>query len=178
MNRLDQAVRAFKKGDEAAFDTIYELTRSDVYYTALLIVKDESLAEDILQETYLKMVDNLSTYQERGRFRAWIRTIAKRLAINAYHQQQRDLSVDASQTGENLFGGVEDQAEDRRYLEELFQSLDATEQEIVIRRAVLQEKHRTIAKKLDLPIGTVTYKYKRSLEKLREAAAGKEGEET
>jgi len=47
-------IKRLKDGDLSVFDDIYYSTKDNVYYTILSIIKDQSLSEDIMQETYLK----------------------------------------------------------------------------------------------------------------------------
>lgn len=161
--RLEKYVKAFKKGDEDAFDHIYEATRADVYYTIYYVVKDVQLSEDLMQDTYLKMIEHLERYEGRGKFRAWIKTIAKRTALNAIKQRQKETPSD--QTAE--YTSESAQLEKKAYTQELLEVLGEEEKEIVIRHAVLNETHKTIAEALDKPLGTITWKYKRALEKMR-----------
>ncbi len=164
--RLDKLVRAFEKGDESAFDALYEATSTDVYYTILMVLKDPSLSEDIMQDTYMKMIESLPKYQAKGEFRAWIKTIAKRRALNVYNERKREGPSDADEGPLSLLSS-EDASEKRFYLEELMRILDEEEKEIVIRHAVLGEKHKTIAKTINRPLGTVLWKYQNALKKLR-----------
>ncbi len=164
--RLDKLVRAFEKGDESAFDALYEATSTDVYYTILLVLKDPSLSEDIMQETYMKMIEALPGYRPRGEFRAWIKTIAKRMALNAYNRRKKELPSDEGEGPLSLLTSGDD-AEKRSELAELLRILDEEEKEIVIRHAVLGEKHKTIAEALERPLGTVLWKYRDALRKLR-----------
>ncbi len=170
-HKLENIVEAFKNGDETAFDRLYEETKTDVYYTILLVLKDPSLSEDIMQETYLKMIENLPGYRRKGEFRAWIKTIAKRLAINAYHKRKKETAIDADEHP-NLFESEGQDSEKRYYLEELMNILSEEEQTIVIRHAILGDKHKDIAKDLDKPLGTVLWKYKNALEKMRKEGGG------
>ncbi len=164
--RLDKLVRAFAKGDESAFDALYEATSADVYYTILMVLKDPSLSEDIMQDTYMKMIESLPKYRPQGKFRAWIKTIAKRLALNAYHERKKESPHDDDEGPLSLLA-QEDGSEKRSELEELMRTLDEEEKEIVIRHAVLGEKHKDIAEALARPLGTVLWKYRNALGKMR-----------
>ncbi len=164
--QLDKAVKAFMKGDEAAFDYIYEHTRVPVYYTILSILKDESLAEDVMQDTYIKMIEQLPKYKPQSQFTAWIKTIARNLALNVYHKRAKEMSVDAHDS-EYLFDQVFSRSEDQYFLKELLDTLAQDEKEIVFRHVVMEEKHKDIAKRLDMPLGTVLWKYRKALKYLK-----------
>ncbi len=166
--KLDTYVRRFQKGDEKAFDKLYDATKVAVYHTILSILKDPSLSEDIMQDTYIKMIKELDNYQAKGQFLAWIKTIAWRLAINEYNREKRHMSVDAVES-EYLFAGVYEQSEDTYYLQELLKILAEDEKEIVVRHVILEEKHKDIAQAMELPLGTVLWKYQKALKALKKA---------
>jgi RNA polymerase sigma-70 factor, ECF subfamily len=166
--KLDYAVQKFKQGDEAYFDIIYEETKTKVYYTILSIVKDHSLAEDLMQETYLKMIEALPKYKRKNQFPAWIATIARNLAINTFNKRKKELLVDIDES-EYMFGSEESPQENRYYLDKLLNVLNDDEKQVVIRHVILDEKHKDIALALDKPLGTITWMYQNALKKLKKA---------
>ncbi len=163
---LEKYVRAFKKGDEQAFDILYNETSPAVYYTILSILHDESLSEDIMQETYIKMIEELDRYKGKNEFTAWIKTIARNKALNEYKRRQKEFSVDSAES-EYLFDSVHPSSEKEYYLKKLLEDLPKDEREIVLRHVILEDKHKDIAKKLDMPLGTVLWKYQKALKTLR-----------
>jgi RNA polymerase sigma-70 factor (ECF subfamily) len=166
---LKTAIKHLKKGDDTYFDVIYDTTKTGVYYTILTIVKDKSLTEDLMQDTYIKMIEKIHTYKTNTQFAAWINRIAKNLAINTYNRRKRELYVDEQETP-NLFGETTSSQEDTYYLEHLLKVLNPEEQEVIIRHVILEEKHKDIAKALDKPLGTITWMYQNALKKLRKEA--------
>jgi RNA polymerase sigma-70 factor (ECF subfamily) len=92
---LEKLLNTFKKGSEQAFDRLYEETKIPVYYTILSIVKDESLAEDLMQDTYIKMINQLDKYQKKGQFLAWLKTIARNTALNEYNKRKKESTCQA-----------------------------------------------------------------------------------
>ena len=60
---IDQMIEEFRKQDYTHFDDFYQLTSKQIYFSAITIVKDHALAEDILQETYLSFLNHLSQYK-------------------------------------------------------------------------------------------------------------------
>lgn len=163
---LRKYLKAFKRGDESAFDAIYDATKTPVYYTILSIIKDESLTEDIMQDTYIKMIKELPNYTEKGTFLAWLKTIARNTALNAYKKRQKEVNYDI-QEGELLFGQSDGKQEERYEVEKLLKHLRDEEQEIIIRHAVMDETHRSIAESMGKPLGTVLWTYRNALKKLK-----------
>jgi len=166
---LDHAVAKLKRGDRSAFDVVYDQTKTKVFYTILAIVHDYSLSEDIMQDTYIKMLESLPSYRRRGKFEGWLLTIARNLALNTLRNRKRSTHVDPQ---ENLdwFGSTESVAESHAELAEWLKELNDGEKEIVIRHAVLDETHKSIAKTMGKPLGTVTWTYQNALKKIRSKA--------
>jgi len=171
--QLRQYVNAFKNGDSDAFRVLYEETKSRAYYTILLIVKNETIAEDLLQDTYMKVVDKIHTYESGTHFAAWVNTIARNLALNHFARAKKETLQDV-QTDEMLFGRSESTAENESYLHQLMDHLDGESQEIVIRHVVLKEKHKTIAQAMHKPLGTITWKYNEAIKRLKKVANDEE----
>lgn len=92
--KLTKAIQRYKNGDESSFKILYEATKTRAYYTILTIVKNDRDAEDILQDTYMRVIKSIQSYQENTHFAAWVSTIAKNLAINHYHQRKNTSVLD------------------------------------------------------------------------------------
>ena len=65
-----------------ALDEIYRLYAADVYRFALGLCRNETLAEDILQDTMLKAVQQIDKFEGRCSVRTWLCTIARNLYLN------------------------------------------------------------------------------------------------
>ena len=59
----DKLIKRIINGDVSAFDLLYEQTRKSVYYVALSVLRDKRLAEDVMQSTYIKVLQNVSRYR-------------------------------------------------------------------------------------------------------------------
>ena len=159
-------VKKLQSGDMSVFDDLYYQTKDIVFYSILGILKDYSLSEDIMQDTYLKALNKIHSYKPTHSFKSWIVTIAKNLSINEFNRRKRETSIDI-QTDEMFLGQTESRSENQILIEQIFRVLNDTEREIVLLHVVGDLKHREIAALLDKPIGTVTWSYKNSLEKLK-----------
>lgn len=174
--QIKRTVEKFKTGDQEAFRALYEETAPRAYYTILLIVKHKETAEDLLQDTFMKVVDNIHSYQTGTHFSAWVNTIARNLALSFYQRAKKETIQDV-QEHESLFGQSHDQVEEQTYISQLMKHLSPLEQEIVIRHVMLKEKHKDIAKDLDTPLGTITWKYNKALKTLQEVARREDDQE-
>ena len=107
---LNNLVSRLQSGDMSVFDEIYHETKSVVFYTIVSIVKDKSLAEDIMQDTYLKTIEKIHSFKPRYGFKSWIVTVARNLSINEYNRRKRELSYDPN-VDEYIFGSIESSSE-------------------------------------------------------------------
>ncbi|MBQ8764182.1 MAG: RNA polymerase sigma factor [Clostridia bacterium] len=73
--RIADLVQQFKGGNTKAFDELYNLTNKNAYFVALQIVKDEHLAQDILQESYVKAIDKIQNLENPESFVRWFHQI-------------------------------------------------------------------------------------------------------
>ena len=71
------------------FNEIFKMHYQRVYYTAFRIVKDHGLAEDVLQETFLKAYDRLEEVESERKLGSWLSTIATRKSIDQLRRQKK-----------------------------------------------------------------------------------------
>ena len=123
-------------GDKDAFYQLYQETSTAVFGFLLSIVQSKEDAEDLLQETYIKVRINAHLYKEQGKPLAWIFTIARNLAFMKLRERKRSSLQEIEELDLiSTFSEVEN-VEDRIVLKAAFQVLDQEEREIVILHAV------------------------------------------
>ncbi len=164
---LNKLIKKLQHGDMAVFDVIYIETKSVVYYTILSILKDTSLSEDIMQDTYLRALSKIHSFKPTYGFKSWITMIARNLAINEYNRRKRELSYDPNED-EYIFGSVDSNSEKELIVKQMMESLNDDEREIVILHVIGDLKHREIAEIVKKPLGTVTWLYNRALKKVKD----------
>ena len=160
------------RGDKKAFSSLYQLTSQSIYAYALSILKNPADAEDVLQDTFLKIRSAAALYTPNGTPLSWILTITRNLCLMKIRRQSHlacqpvdDLSLESS------LNYISD-SEDRIVLKTTLQLLSDEECQIIILHAITGWKHREIAKLLQLPVSTVLSKYHRGLKKLKTELEG------
>lgn len=161
------------EGDKDAFFRLYEQTSNAVFAYALSLLRNQEDAEDVMQETYMKIRSAAHLYRPMGKPMAWILTIARNLCLMKFKQQKHYSAVPVEEIKEDLDCSQIKDREDRIVLETAFQVLSQEECQIIILHAVSGLKHREISEALHLPLSTVLSKYNRGLKKLREQLEGK-----
>ena len=88
----EQLVKAYAQGNNEAFDTLLKRHQERVFNYILRIIKNEDLANDIFQETFVKAILTIKQgrYTENGKFPAWISRIAHNLIIDYYRQEKSE----------------------------------------------------------------------------------------
>lgn len=164
---LDKLIKKFINGDASAFDEIYNRTRKSVYYVALSILRDKTLAEDIMQTTYMRVLKNIQSYTLGTNASAWIIKIAKNEAINMKKVRMREQSVDEY---ENLtLFGVNEPDTYGELIDLAKRLLADDEFSILMLVTACGYKRKEIGKIFDMPTPTVTWKYQNALLKIRNA---------
>ncbi len=167
MDDLEKQIERLAAGETDALEELYERTKTAVYGLALSIVRHPQDAEDVMQDTYIRICRASGRYRAKGKPMAWILTIARNLALDKVRSRP---AGELSLQDEWIADARADFAEtalDRLVLRTVLQMLTEEERQIVILHSVERLKHREIAKLLGIPLGTVLSKYRRSLSKLR-----------
>lgn len=88
----EQLVKAYAQGDNEAFDTLLTRHQERIYSYIVRIVKNEDVANDIFQDTFVKAIMNIrkGRYTDTGKFPAWISRIAHNLIIDYYRQEKSE----------------------------------------------------------------------------------------
>lgn len=165
--KLEKCLKLISKGKTEAIGEIYDLTKTQVYGYILSIVKNPTEAEDILQDTYVKVCTCANQYTSQGKPMAWIFTIARNLSLMKLRKGTRNTDIPEYEWEQIKDEHSEFGSEDRIVLEAALEKITDEEREIVMLHAVGGMKHREIADMLDMPLATVLSKYNRSLKKLK-----------
>ena len=167
---LDDLLHRLATGEKDALAGIYEETRAAVYGFSLSIVKNAADAEDVLQETYLKIYSGAASYRSRGHAMAWILTITKNLSLMKLRERRRFQELEAYEWEQ--LPAKEVALEDWPLFQAAMEILSNEERQVILLHALSGLKHREIASLLDLALPTVLSKYHRALKKLRNYMEG------
>lgn len=100
----EQLVRVYVDGNNEAFDTLLRRHQSKLFSYILRIVKNRDIADDIFQETFVKIIMTLKQgrYAESGKFGAWLTRIAHNLIIDHFRQEKSENSISTDDEDVNL----------------------------------------------------------------------------
>ena len=171
-------ITLYRNGNEAAFNLLVDRYQSKVFTTIFLIVKDQDVAEDLLQDVFVKVLHTLNSdkYNEEGKFQPWVMRIAHNLAIDYFRKAKRYPTI-LLEDGSNLFNSLsfaEDSSEEQRIKEEtlawvrnLIDELPEAQKEVVIMRHYLDMSFQEIAEQTGVSINTALGRMRYALNHIR-----------
>ena len=91
-------IRAYREGDERAFETLLNRYQSGVFSKIVFVVRDHEVANDLFQDTWIKVVKVLKSgkYVEEGKFGPWVMRIAHNAAIDHFRRNRKKRMVRAT----------------------------------------------------------------------------------
>lgn len=86
-----QLVREYLTGNHSSLETLIHRHKKRIYGYVLMMVKDQHLAEDIFQDTFIKVINKLRSgaYSEEGKFLQWVMRIAHNITIDHFRKNGR-----------------------------------------------------------------------------------------
>lgn len=171
-------VSLYRNGNEKAFELLVRRHKSKIYTTIYLIVKDSYVAEDLLQDTFIKAVTTIKTerYNEEGKFLPWILRIAHNLAVDYFRKEKRYPTV-ILEDGSNVFNALnfsEDSAESVQIrletharLKEMILKLPEQQREVLMMRHYADMSFQEIAEATGVSINTALGRMRYALINLR-----------
>lgn len=162
----DKLIIEISKGDINSLEKLYRDLGPSVFGLALSILKSKTLAEDVLQDTFVRVKTAAGDYRPGTNGRAWILTIARNIAISIVRSSQYETYADEALPREADDTDHMQKSIDSLMLKETLSKLDEQERQIVLLHAVKDLKHREIAEIIDIPLGTVLWKYHRAIKKM------------
>ena len=169
---------AYIQGDDKAFETLVKRSKSKVYTTIYLIVKDRYVAEDLMQEAYIKAIDVMKSgrYNEEGKFLPWILRIAHNMAIDYFRKEKRYPTI-VLEDGSKVFNSfdfaevsVEDmqlKADQVANVRELIKKLPDEQREVLVMRHYEDLSFQEIADQTGVSINTALGRMRYALINLR-----------
>lgn len=174
---LNEKMLRLQRGDESAFEEIYNETRRGLFAFILSMCRNYQTAEDMMQTTYIRLRTSIASYMSGDNAYAWLYTIAKNATLNEINRARREMVTD--EIADNPRAGTYHIDEEMSPVTSLMNKvLDDTERQIVTLHAISGFKHKEIALMLDKPLGSVLWTYNNALSKLKRALQREDDHET
>jgi RNA polymerase sigma-70 factor (ECF subfamily) len=167
---MDDLVQGLKAGEPAAFERLVRVYGDKVYRFARRLA-GERWADDVAQETFIRVFRSIRSYRPTGRFESWLFTIANRLAIDALRRQRPEASM--TEIGLEDFAGAPagaaEDAELRLAILREVERLPVEQKQVFLLREEAGLSFREIAELTGCPLNTALGRMHYAMEHLRKA---------
>jgi RNA polymerase sigma factor (sigma-70 family) len=169
---------AAAKKDGVAFRSLYDATSSKLFGFALRILHKQELAEEALQDGYIAIWNNASSYQAHlAAPMTWMATIVRNKAFDLLRRSDDTVEIDADHFDSEVMNALQDpqatpietlqMSGDAKELAHCMSALEGAHRQVVALAYFHDMSHSEVAQQMSLPIGTVKTWIRRSLERLR-----------
>jgi RNA polymerase sigma-70 factor (ECF subfamily) len=170
--KIETLVEKFKQKDERAFESLYNMYRDSMQGVIFNIVRDNDIAEEVMQDVFIKAWHKADTYSsDKGRFFTWVLNIARNAAIdktrskafkNSKQNLNSDFFVDILETSESLDDST-DAIGIKKFVDKLAEKCKAVIELLYFKGYTQVEASET----LNMPIGTIKTRNRNCIKELR-----------
>ena len=181
----DKLIEDALKGDQRAFKGLVTRHQGSVFHIVFRIVRDKEIANDLVQETFMKAFSSLKSYRSEYRFSTWLYKIAANSSIDHLRKKRiQALSLDSPIKTDDGEVAIEvadythhpEQEMVRREraisIQEAISSLPDKYRRVIVARHQEEKSYEEIADELGLPVGTVKARIFRARELLKKRLRG------
>jgi len=174
-----ELVKKFLKGDKSSIEVLIKRHKNKVYTYIILTVKNQHLAEDIFQDTFIKVIISLQEgkYKDNGKFLSWVIRIAHNLIIDHYRKEKQintysneDYEADIFNSKKLADGNVEEfliQDQITSDVRRLIEELPDDQKQVILLRHYGGLSFKEIAEQTDVSINTALGRMRYALINLR-----------
>lgn len=161
----DQLILSVAQGDMKALESLYNAMYREIYGYLLSLLGNEQTAEDLAQDTFLRVYKYAPKFVPAGSGKSWVYKIAGRLALT-YFKNNR---VSSAELSEHLSAEVnaEEHVLNAQLVAEAMQKISEEERQIISLHAISGLTLGEIADILNKPLGTIKWKHAEAIKKLR-----------
>ena len=169
----------YLKGDESSLEKLIRRHKRKVYAYIIMIVKDDQLADDLFQDTFIKVINTIrvGSYKEEGKFIQWVMRIAHNLIIDYFRKDKRIPVIDNVKDDFDIFEKVrisDPSVEERMITEQihedvrtLIELLPPDQKQVLTMRHYYNMSFKDIAEATDVSINTALGRMRYALINLR-----------
>lgn len=157
-------------GDQNALMRLYDRYSPLVYAISWQVLRDPWSAEDVMQETFLKLWRNAAAYNpSRGSFAGWLTVMARHLAIDSLRRKRKELQLaEAIVLIDRMRPNVGHSSVDSAIVRSILEKLPTQQREVLNLAYFAGLTHVEIASQIGEPLGTVKSRIRLALENLRQ----------
>lgn len=173
-----ELIGRFLGGERAAFDELVVRHQKQVFATAYRMVTNAETAEEIAQETFIRVFKGLRGFRHKANFKTWMYRITMNLCYNEFKKRQRETALDPGPGGAVAADarGKMEQEERKAWLERHVESLPFKQRSAVALRIFQGMPFREVGRATGCSAGSARVNYRHAIMKLKDALA-RSGEE-
>ena len=179
-------IREYLTGKNKAFDKLYRKYERPLYSFVYRFVGNRESAEDLFQQTWLKVIRGLENYDERGKFASWLFGIANNCCIDLVRQKSKAKQNDyVSEQGMDRLPQKEMISDEQMISKEqtaqlanVIEKLPWEQKQVVLLRVYAEMSFKDIAVMIESPLNTVLGRMHYAVKNLRKLMKSKYGEDT
>jgi RNA polymerase sigma-70 factor (ECF subfamily) len=153
-----ELIEAAQNGDREALIKILRTIERDAYKTAYYMLGNRQDAQDVTQETLLRIARNIKNYENKALFQTWVYRIVHNLCIDCLRKHKDTVSLEGQALHIPAKESVEQEVvrkQEHRDLVTAIQTLENPYRSIVVLRFIQQRSYEEIAASLEIPLNTV-----------------------
>ncbi|MBK6964557.1 MAG: sigma-70 family RNA polymerase sigma factor [Bacteroidales bacterium] len=174
-----ELINRYLAGNEISLEQLIHRHKNKVFSYILMVVKDKQHADDIFQDTFIKVIHTLrsGTYKEEGKFIQWVMRIAHNLVIDHFRKSRRIPFVETQNDEVSIFDNLriyDESAEERIITEQIYQDvrsmidfLPPEQREVLVMRHYADLSFKEIAEQTNVSINTALGRMRYALINLR-----------
>ena len=167
---MDEALlELLKDKNDEAFERVYHETKNGVFAIINSLIRDLSTSEDLMQDTYIKMIKHINSYQPGRNFNAWLQQIAKNTAYDYLRKNKHEVRSDVQSDHDSILAAHEPNQGSDVDVEKLMNLLSDTERQIVEMKIVGAMTFQEIATLIKKPLGTIFSVYRKAIKKMKKS---------
>ncbi|MDY0342170.1 MAG: sigma-70 family RNA polymerase sigma factor [Lentimicrobium sp.] len=172
-------IHRYLSGNESCLEQLITRHKTKVFSYIFMVVKDKQHADDIFQDTFIKVINTLKSgaYKEEGKFIQWVMRIAHNLVIDHFRKARRLPIVENSNEDYNLLDNLriyDESVEDRMITEQIHRDVRALidhlppeQRDVLLMRHYADMSFKDIAEQTDVSINTALGRMRYALINLR-----------
>ncbi len=174
-----ELIDLYLSGHLSSLESLIHRHKDKVYSYIVMVVRDTELADDLFQDTFIKVINTLrsGSYKEEGKFIQWVMRIAHNLIIDHFRKSKRLPVVDNSSEDFDIFdtiGQMDGSVEDKMITQQIYDDvrklieyLPKEQREVLIMRHYADMSFKDIAEVTDVSINTALGRMRYALINLR-----------
>lgn len=174
-----ELIRNYLNGNHESLQTLIERHQQRLYSYIFLLVKDKQLADDVFQDTYVKVINTLKlgNYKDEGKFIQWVMRIAHNLVIDHFRKSKKIPYVESNKPDFDVFDTIsltDPSVEERMVLDQIYSDvnkllhfLPEEQKEVIYLRCYAGLSFKDIAEQTEVSINTALGRMRYALINLR-----------